>query len=39
MFLHYALASIGWTVAQKNLEIVATDLHGARWRITVTPCD
>jgi hypothetical protein len=35
-FLHYALSAIGWAVVHKDMGLVATDLHGTRWRITVT---
>jgi hypothetical protein len=39
-FLGYALAAIGWDVARPVPgELVATDLHGKRYRIKVTPCE
>jgi hypothetical protein len=39
-FIRYALAAIGWGAEiHRNSELVATDLHGVRYRITVTPCE
>lgn len=38
-FIRYALAAIGWGAEIKKGELLATDLHGARYRITVTPCE
>lgn len=38
-FLRYALLSIGWDVTREALDLVVTDLHGARFRIKVTPCE
>lgn len=39
-FIRYALAAIGWSAEiHPNRELVATDLHGARYRITVTLCE
>jgi hypothetical protein len=38
-FLRYALLAIGWDVVRESLDLVATDLHGTRYRITVRQCD
>lgn len=38
-FIHYALRCIGWDVtAERGGDLVATDLHGVRYRIKVTQC-
>lgn len=45
MFLRHALVGIGWTADSvprsdiNTCEILATDLHGNRYRITVTLCE